>query len=325
MQKMAKIGKNVVKKEKDNIHPWRADVLSIEPSFFPGPLASSISGKAMKKGLWSLRVTDIRDFADGRHACVDAIPYGGGAGMIMRPDVVGRAIESLYAPADSSGNAPDDLSGNAPADSSADLSGNAPDNVSADSSDNASDNASADSSGNAPDDLSADSPDDCGTYPDKSDHRPIIYLSPRGRPLNQDMVTDLAARDGVILICARFEGMDQRVIDHYRIDEISLGDYILSGGEIAALAVIDACVRLLPGVVGSAASLEDESFSRGLLEYPHYTRPRLWKNLKPPSILLGGHHENVRQWRRRQSECLTKSRRPDLWASYQDRKNKEKP
>jgi len=221
---------------------WTATVLTILPEMFPGPVGHSLAGKALERGVWRLDVVDIRDSAADRHRTVDDAPFGGGPGMVMRPDVVDAALGSV---------------------------------------------------------------DGAG---------PAFYLSPRGRPVEQRLVRDLADGPGVTLLCGRFEGVDQRVLDARGLTELSLGDFVLSGGEPAALALIDACVRLLPGVVGEARSLAEESFADGLLEYPHYTRPAIWAGRAVPEVLLSGHHENIRAWRRAESERLTRERRPDLWA-----------
>ncbi len=224
--------------------PWTATVLTIFPEMFPGPLGHSLAGKALADGVWRLVTVDIRGFARDKHRSVDDAPFGGGPGMVMRPDVVDAAIAGTDAPG------------------------------------------------------------------------PVICLSPRGRRLDQARVAELAAGPGVRLLCGRFEGIDQRVIEARAIEELSLGDFVLSGGEPAAIALIDACVRLLPGVVGDAATLEEESFQRGLLEYPHYTRPQDWQGRAVPEVLLSGHHENIRLWRVAQAERATRERRPDLWERY---------
>ena len=224
--------------------PWQATVLTLFPEMFPGPLGYSLAGTALADGLWRLETVDIRDFAKDRHRTVDDAPYGGGPGMVMRPDVVDRAIEGTP------------------------VSG------------------------------------------------PLLYLTPRGVPLDQRRVAALAAGPGVGLLCGRFEGVDQRVIETRRIEEVSLGDFVLSGGEPAAIALIDACVRLLPGVVGDAATLGEESFVEGLLEYPHYTRPQIWRGVMVPPVLLSGHHEAIRRWRLAEAERATRERRADLWHQY---------
>jgi len=222
---------------------WDVRVLTIFPEMFPGPLGESLAGKAAADGLWSLRAVNIRDFAPDRHGTVDDSPFGGGPGMVMRPDVVHAALESV-----------------------------------------------------------ADAPG------------PVIYLTPRGRPLDQALVRELAQGPGMTVLCGRYEGVDERVLEAHAVIEVSLGDFVLSGGEPAALALIDACVRLLPGVMGDEASLEEESFQAGLLEYPHYTRPAEWLGRPVPEVLLSGHHEKIRAWRREQAERVTRERRPDLWA-----------
>jgi tRNA (guanine37-N1)-methyltransferase len=223
---------------------WRATVLTIFPEMLPGPLAYSLAGKALKAGIWQLETVDIRDFARDKHRSVDDAPFGGGPGMVMRPDVLDAAITGAG-----------------------------------------------------------------GTGP-------LILLSPRGRPLGQERVRELAAAEGVRLICGRFEGVDERVLEASSIEEVSLGDFVLSGGEPAAIALIDACVRLLPGVVGGAETLAEESFTEGLLEYPHYTRPSLWRGRAVPEVLVSGDHQRVRAWRRIEAERLTRERRPDLWRRH---------
>lgn len=230
---------------------WTARVLTIFPEMFPGMLGQSIAGRALERGLWALETLDVRDFAEGRHRNVDDTPFGGGAGMVMRADVIDRALGHAIEQDQATGGG-----------------------------------------------------------------SPVIYLSPRGRGLNQDRVREITAGPGVILLCGRYEGVDQRVLDARDVEEVSLGDFVLSGGEPAAVALIDACVRLLPGVMGAEASLEEESFEAGLLEYPHYTRPAEWCGRAVPDILLSGHHENIRAWRRAEAERITRERRPDLWARY---------
>jgi tRNA (guanine37-N1)-methyltransferase len=227
---------------------WTATVLTIFPEMFPGPLGASLAGRAREAGLWALNTIDIRDFATDRHQTVDDTPFGGGAGMVMRPDIVDAALDAALA--------------EAPAGTTA------------------------------------------------------LYLTPRGRLLDQARVRDLAARPGIVTLCGRFEGVDQRVVEARGLDEVSLGDFVLSGGEPAALALIDACVRLLPGVIGSEASLSEESFEAGLLEYPHFTRPQTWCGRAVPEVLLSGHHAKIRAWRLAQAEKITAERRPDLWARY---------
>ncbi|HKK30897.1 MAG TPA: tRNA (guanosine(37)-N1)-methyltransferase TrmD [Alphaproteobacteria bacterium] len=227
---------------------WRAVVLTLFPEMFPGPLGSSLAGKALARGDWELDVADIRVFASDKHSTVDDTPFGGGAGMVMRPDVLDRALE-----------------------------------------------AKADTRG------------------------PVIYLSPRGKPLDQSLVKSFAAEPSVTLLCGRYEGVDQRLIEARGLVEVSIGDFVLSGGEAAAITLLDACVRLLPGVLGDPASLAEESFESGLLEYPHYTRPAEWKGKDVPEVLLSGNHAAIAAWRRAEAERITQSRRPDLWARYAGR------
>ncbi|MGQ0677678.1 MAG: tRNA (guanosine(37)-N1)-methyltransferase TrmD [Rhodospirillales bacterium] len=226
---------------------WRAVVLTLFPEMFPGPLAASLAGRARETGLWTLDAIDIRGFAQDKHKTVDDTPFGGGPGMVMRPDVVDGALEAAAG-----------IGGALPA----------------------------------------------------------IYLTPRGASLTQARVRALAAGPGAIVLCGRSEGVDQRVIDKRGVEELSLGDFVLSGGEPAAIALIDACVRLLPGVVGEPAGLSEESFERGLLEYPQFTRPAEWNGIKVPEILLSGHHEKIQAWRRAEAERTTRERRPDLWSRY---------
>ncbi len=222
-------------------------MLTLFPDMFPGPLAHSLAGRALEQGIWSLAAVNLRDFASDRHRSVDDLPFGGGAGMIMRPDVIARALDEVAA---------------------------------------------------------------------TQAARPRLYLSARGVPLAQARVQELAEAAGVVVLCGRFEGVDQRVIEARALEEVSLGDLVLSGGEPAALALLDACVRLLPGVIGAKASLAEESFAGDLLEYPHYTRPQVWEGRPVPDVLLSGHHALIRAWRRQQAELATRMRRPDLWARH---------
>lgn len=222
---------------------FRASVLTLYPEMFPGPLGLSLSGDALTRGLWSLDVKNIRDHGIGRHRTVDDTPAGGGAGMVLRCDVVADAV-AVVSPSD--------------------------------------------------------------------DPRPKIFLSPRGKPLTQQRVRALSAGPGVVLICGRFEGLDQRAIDALALEEISIGDYVLSGGELGAMVLLDACVRLIPGVMGKMESGGEESFEQGLLEYPHFTRPRIWRDRAIPDVLLSGDHARIADWRREQAEALTSERRPDL-------------
>ena len=223
---------------------WRATVLTIFPEMLPGPLAFSLAGKALAAGLWRLDTVDIRGFSRDKHRSVDDAPFGGGPGMVMRPDVLDAAITGARGVG------------------------------------------------------------------------PLILLSPRGRRLDQPRVAALAAGPGVTLICGRFEGIDERIVEARAIEELSLGDFVLSGGEPAAIALLDACVRLLPGVLGDAAALAEESFAAELLEYPHYTRPQEWQGRPVPEVLVSGDHARIRAWRRAQAERLTRERRGDLWQRY---------
>jgi tRNA (guanine37-N1)-methyltransferase len=227
---------------------WTARVITLFPEAFPGTLGLSLTGKALDFGLWQLEAIDLRQFGEGKHRNVDDTPAGGGAGMVLRADVVDAALRQAR----------------------------------------------------------------IGTPVDRA-RWPVVYLSPRGLPFDQATARRFAAAEGMTLLCGRFEGVDQRVLDHHRIEEISLGDFVLTGGEIAAQAVLDATVRLLPGVLGNAASTEEESFSDGLLEHPHYTRPAVWEGQEIPAVLQSGNHAEIAKWRRAQSEALTRARRPDLW------------
>jgi len=224
---------------------WRATVLTILPEMFPGALGLSLAGKALAEGKWALEIVDIRDFATDKHRSVDDTPAGGGPGMVMKADVLARAIDSVT---------------------------------------------------------------------QRDDSRPKLLMSPRGKPLDQGRVREFAAGPGVLLVAARFEGVDERLIDARNLEEVSIGDYVLSGGEIAAYALIDACVRLLPGVMGKEASGAEESFEAGLLEYPQYTRPQEFEGRGIPEALISGDHARVKAWRRAEAERLTRARRPDLWA-----------
>ncbi len=230
--------------------PWRATVLTIFPEMFPGPLGVSLTGQALAVDTWRLDAVDIRDFGLGRHRQVDDTPAGGGAGMVLRADVLGPAIDHAHAAA-----------------------------------------------------------------PELT----LIYLSPRGEPLTQALVRELAAGPGVMLLAGRFEGVDERVIEGRRMREVSIGDYVLSGGELAAFVLLDACVRLLPGVLGGKASLDEESFESGLLEYPQYTKPRDWEGRTVPDVLLSGDHKRIAAWRRAEAERITRERRPDLLPGHRRR------
>jgi tRNA (guanine37-N1)-methyltransferase len=233
---------------------WTARVLTLFPDMFPGPLGQSLAGKALERGAWTLETIDIRNFATDKHRTVDDTPFGGGPGMVMRPDVVDAALD--FATRDG---------------------------------------------------------------PSGKWLAPAIYLTPRGKVLDQELVKELSAGLGVVILCGRYEGLDERVIEARGLMEVSLGDFVLSGGEPAAIALIDAAVRLLPGVMGAEETLEEESFEAGLLEYPHYTRPAEWCGRAVPDVLMSGHHEKIKAWRKLQAERTTESRRPDLWAAYQKR------
>mgnify|MGYP002784422406 CR=1 FL=1 len=226
----------------------KVTIFTLFPDMFPGPLNDSVVGKALKEKIWSLETVNIRDFSKDKYKTVDDKPFGGGAGMVIKPDILSESIDSAY---------------------------------------------------------------------DK--RSPIIYMSPRGKVLNQKKVEELSKNKKLFIICGRYEGIDERIIEEYKVEEISIGDYVLSGGEIPALALIDACVRQLSGVIGNAAALDEESFSAGLLEYPHYTRPSVWRGKEVPETLLSGNHAEIAKWRKGQSESITKKRRKDLWKVY--RKN----
>lgn len=229
---------------------FHASVVTLMPEMFPGPLGLSLAGKALAEGAWSIDLVNPRDHATDRHRTVDDTPAGGGPGMVLKADVMARAIDAA-----------------APV----------------------------------------------------GDPRPRLMMSPRGRPLTQTRVRALSEGPGVVIVCGRFEGIDERVIEARGLEEVSLGDFVLSGGEIAAIALIDAAVRLLPGVMGHAQSGTDESFETGLLEYPHYTRPQLFEGRSIPEVLVSGDHGRIARWRRAEAERLTRERRPDLWAAHQAR------
>jgi tRNA (guanine37-N1)-methyltransferase len=223
---------------------WRASVLTIFPEMFPGPLGASLAGKALAGGLWGLETIDIRAHATDRHRSVDDTPAGGGPGMVMRADVLARAIDAA------------------------------------------------------------------------GDGRPRLLMSPRGVPLTQSRVAALVAGPGAVVVCGRFEGVDERLVEARGLEEVSIGDFVLAGGEIAAMALLEACVRLLPGVMGEAASAHEESFAEGLLEYPQYTRPQAFEGREIPAVLTSGDHAKVAAWRHAEAERFTRARRPDLWAAY---------
>ena len=225
---------------------FAATVLTLYPEMFPGPLGVSLAGKALAEGIWSLGAVQIRDFATDKHRCVDDTPAGGGAGMVLKPDVLAAAVDSI------------------------------------------------------------------------ADSRPILALTPRGKPLSQERVRELAAGEGVILLCGRFEGFDERIFEARAIEPVSIGDYVLSGGELGAMVILDACVRLLPGVMGAASSGEEESFEAGLLEYPHYTRPVTWEGRTIPEVLRSGDHAKIAAWRKAKAVEETRLRRPDLIERHGD-------
>jgi tRNA (guanine37-N1)-methyltransferase len=224
---------------------FAATILTLYPEMFPGPLGLSLAGRGLRDGLWSLETVQIRDFAADKHRTVDDTPAGGGAGMVLRADVLGAALDSV-----------------APG-------------------------------------------------------RPVLAMTPRGRPLTQERVRSLAAGPGVTILCGRFEGFDERLLEAREVEQVSIGDYILSGGEMAALTLLDACIRLIPGVMGAASSGMDESFETGLLEYPQYTRPVEWEGRTIPEVLRSGDHARIEAWRRAQAETDTRLRRPDLWERHE--------
>jgi tRNA (guanine37-N1)-methyltransferase len=239
---------------------FNAQIITLFPQMFPGVLGHSILGKALTQGLWELNALDLRQFAIDKHKTVDDTPYGGGAGMLMKPDVMGFALDAAIAANPTARR---------------------------------------------------------------------IFLSPRGRAMNQPFAAELAAESGVILVCGRYEGLDERVIQHYALEEVSAGDMVLTGGEVAAMLLLEGVVRLLPGVLGEQHSASEESFGLHdeyalLLEYPHYTKPPIWNGMEVPPELLSGHHEQIRRWRLNQAEMLTQTRRPDLWEKYSARKRETK-
>ncbi len=247
--------RELIQNSPDLAGAWKAKVLTLYTDMFPGILGQSLTGRALQEGLWGLEPIDIRTFARGKHRNVDDTPAGGGAGMVLRADVVGRAID----------------------------------------------------------------------FADKGMSRtewPVVYLSPRGKPFTQAMAQRFSQARGITLLCGRFEGVDERVLEARQVEEVSLGDFVLTGGEIAAQALIDATVRLLPNVLGNAESTEEESFSNGLLEHPQYTRPAEWEGRTIPEVLTSGHHGRVAKWRQEMSEKITQERRPDLWEAYEKLKDK---
>lgn len=234
---------------------WTAKIITLFPEAFPGTLGLSLTGKALDFGLWQLQTLDLRTFGEGKHRNVDDTPAGGGAGMVLRADVVHRALRM----------------------------------------------------------AALNTPQDRARWP-------VVYLSPRGKPFDQATARRFAGCEGITMLCGRFEGVDQRVLDHWGVEEISLGDFVLTGGELPAQTVIDATVRLIPGVLGNQASTEEESFSDGLLEHPQYTRPAVWEGREIPPVLTSGNHAEVAKWRRAEAEALTAAHRPDLWAAHLGRK-----
>lgn len=231
------------------VNAWKATILTLYPEMFPGVLGQSLTGKALDEGIWSLKTINIRDYASGKHRNVDDTPSGGGAGMVLRADVVAKALDAVQSDA------------------------------------------------------------------------PILYVSPRGKPFNQAMAQSLSEGPGVTILCGRFEGVDERVLQNRQIQEVSIGDYVLTGGELPAQVLIDACIRLIPRVLGNHESAQEESFSNGLLEHPQYTRPTEWEGHAIPEVLLSGHHGRIAEWRQAQSEALTKDRRPDLWRAHLERQD----
>jgi tRNA (guanine37-N1)-methyltransferase len=236
----------------DLAEAWKVKIITLFPEAFPGVLGQSLTGKALQNGTWALEAIDLRRFGIGKHKNVDDTPTGGGAGMVMKPDVIAAALDEAAR----------------------------------------------------------------GAPTDRADW-PVIYVSPRGRPFDQATAQRFSKARGLTILCGRFEGVDERVLEAYEVEEISLGDFVLTGGEIAAQALIDASVRLIPGVLGNDASAVEESFSNGLLEHPQYTRPNDWQGRKVPKVLLSGHHGKIEAWRRAQSKGLTKERRPDLWGEIE--------
>ncbi|MCX7566724.1 tRNA (guanosine(37)-N1)-methyltransferase TrmD [Sulfitobacter sp. F26169L] len=237
----------------DYAHVWQARIITLFPELFPGVLGASLTGRALQEGRWQLQAHDLREYGLTKHRNVDDTPAGGGAGMVLRADVVGPAIEAVQTHAK-------------------------------------------------------------GRWP-------ILYMSPRGKRFDQAMARDLAKCDGVTILCGRFEGVDERVIEHYDVTEVSLGDFVMTGGELAAQAMIDATVRLLPGVLGNAESTVEESHSAGLLEHPQYTKPAEWQGREIPPVLMSGNHGEIEKWRREMSHKLTRERRPDLWAQHESAKD----
>ncbi|MCA0044471.1 tRNA (guanosine(37)-N1)-methyltransferase TrmD [Celeribacter litoreus] len=242
----------------DIVGVWKAKIITLFPDAFPGVLGESLTGKALQDGKWQLEQINLRDFGVGKHKNVDDTPAGGGAGMVIRPDVMGEAIDFAM-----------------------------------------------------------------NGLPPNRNEWPLVYLSPRGKRFDQATAQRWSEARGVTMICGRFEGVDDRVLFHYGIEEVSLGDFVMTGGEIAAQAMIDATVRLLPDVLGNADSIEEESHSNGLLEHPQFTRPAEWRGLPIPPVLMSGHHGKIAEWRQKMSEKITKDRRPDMWEAYQAKNTKD--
>ena len=224
---------------------FKAKIFTLYPEYFPGPFEIGICKKAFEKKLWDLKLINIRDYADDKHKTVDDTPYGGGVGMLMRPDVVAKSLDANL-----------------------------------------------------------------------DEKETVYYLTPKGKIFNQDIAKDIVKKNKVNILCGHFEGVDQRVLDSRNVEEISIGDFILSGGEMASFVVLDTVLRLVPGVLGNLNSTKDESFENGLLEYPQYTKPQIWEELSVPDILLSGDHNKIKSWRLSQSEAITRHRRPDLWQKY---------
>ena len=227
-----------------------AQVFTLYPDCFPGPLDKGLYGKAMEKKIWDLKIVDIREYASDKHKTVDDTPYGGGSGMLLKPDVVAKSLDA---------------------------------NI--------------------------------------KNGEKIFYLSPRGKVFNQNIAKEISKENKVNLICGHFEGIDQRVLDNREIEEISIGDFVLSGGESASYVFLDAILRLIPGVIGNEESKNEESFENGLLEYPQYTKPQIWEEKSVPNVLLSGDHAKIKDWRLTQSKAITRHRRPDLWQKYNNKKN----
>ena len=241
--------------DSNRTHTWQANVVTLFPKAFPGILGLSLIGKALEDGRWQLNTYDLRNYGLGKHCIVDDRPAGGGAGMVLKADVMGAAIDDVIARSERS--------------------------------------------------------------------LKLIYLTPRGHRVHQKFISDLAREDGATFICGRYEGLDQRIIDHFDIIELSIGDFVMTGGELAAQALIDATVRFIPGVLGNDSSVHEESFSHGLLEHPQFTKPAEWRGRKIPEVLTSGDHKKIRNWRQVEAEKLTRDRRPDIWLTYQNQLENE--